>query len=457
MINTLYLPELRELLAQNNTAELEEFCVALHPARTAEFMEGLSAEETWEVLRHANAANCVEVFIYIERDKQVLIVESQDQAEVAAMIAAMPPDDRVDLLKETDNRIVAELLPLIPAEERRDILRLRAYPEGSAGALMTTEFAKLSENLSVGDALGELAHQAEHLETIYYIYVVDDRQDDRLRGLVSARQLVSAMGKPDTRLCDLMERDLIVVNVLDDQEEMAGKVARYNLLAIPVVDEEHRMLGIITHDDVIDVMREEATEDAHRIAGVAPLVESYLDTHLLTLTWKRGIWVTVLFFAALITALVLHRYEQHRAWWPWLVVFIPLVISSGGNSGNQSATLVITGLAAGDINLRDWLHVIWRELLIGVLLGGFLSIIGFIAACILVSQSSLYTAIALAITLLLVVVCGTISGAVLPLLFKRLGLDPALMSNPFVAGIIDIVGIVIYMTVASMLLPAPTL
>ena len=453
MFNTLYLPELRELLAQNNSAEMKEFSVALHPARAAEFMEGLTPAETWMVLQHADLARRVEVFSYIEQDKQIEIVRTQDRREIAKVFAEMPADDRVDLLNEIDDKIVSEILPLVPAEERRDILRLRAYPEGTTGALMTTEFAKLRESLTVAEAFAELGCQAEQLETIYYLYITDDHQDDRLRGLVSARQLVSAIGKPNTRLSELMERDLVVVNVWADQEEMAETVAKFDLLAIPVIDDDQRMLGIITHDDVIDVMREEATEDAHRIAGVNPLEESYLDTHLLRLTWKRGLWVTVLFFAALLTAFLLDHYEQYRQWWPWLVLFIPLVISSGGNSGNQSATLVITALSIGDIHLRDWLRVVWRELAIGLLMGSFLSFIGFIAAFLLIKDNAVVSAAVLALTLLLVVVCGTILGASLPLLFKRIGLDPALMSNPFVAGIIDILGIVIYMSVACTLLP----
>ena len=453
MINTLYLPELRESLAANNSAELREFCIAMHPARTAEFMEGLTATEAWNVVIHAELMRRVEIFSYIQVARQLEIVESADRAEVAELIAQMPSDDRVDLLKQVQPIAVAELLPLLPAEERRDILRLRAFPEGTAGSLMTTEFAKLSADLTVSEALEELSRQAEELETIYYLYVVDGQQLDHLMGLVSARQIISAIGKPSVRLSDLMERDLVTVDVLDDQEEMADKVARYDLMAIPVVDEENRILGIITHDDVIDVMREEATEDAHRIAAVDPLEESYLKTPLVTLMWKRAIWLAVLFFAALLTAFALSRYEEKLQLWTWLVLFIPLVISSGGNSGNQSATLIITAMRSGDVTVLDWGQIVWRELLQGLLLGSILALIGLLSAWIFVPEvRELRPALVLPLTLLLVVVCGTISGAILPLTFKRLGLDPAMMSNPFVAGIIDIVGIVIYMNVAMMLL-----
>jgi magnesium transporter len=448
MINTLYLPELREMLAENNEAELREFCVALHPARTAEFMEGLNADEIWRVLQYAEPATRDEIFGFFPEDKQIEILETQDRGEVAGLLAEMSPDDRVDLLDETDEAVVQELLPLMPADERRDILRLRSYPEDSAGAVMTTDFAKLAESLTVRQALAELGRQAEELETIYYLYVVDEA--DHLRGVVSARQLVSAMTHPETHLAELMETDVAAVDVLDDQEVVASKVARYDLLAIPVVDDEHRMLGIVTHDDVIDVMREEAVEDAQRIAGVAPLEESYMRTSIFTLSWKRGVWLTILFFAAISTAFALQAYLHAIEAYAWLVMFIPLVISSGGNSGNQTATLVITGLATGDVQLRDWLRVIRRELMMGLLLGGFLALFGFVAAA-LVAQDLLSGGV-VAVTLVLVVLAGTLAGSILPLFFKRLGLDPALMSNPFVAGIVDILGIVIYMNVALLLL-----
>jgi magnesium transporter len=479
MINTLYLPELREMLAEQNEDELREFCSALHPARTAEFMEGLSASEAWEVLKYADQRTREEVFTFLDPDKQIEIFETQDRGEIAELIAELAADDRVDLLDEVAPQVVKELLPLLPADERREILRLRAYPEGSAGAVMTTEAAKLSESLTVREALEELSRQAEELETIYYLYIVDET--DHLRGLVSARKLVSAIGKPDTQLADLMETDLVSADVMEDQESVAQKVAHYDLLAIPVVDHEHRMLGIITHDDVIDVLREEALEDAHRIAAVQPLEQGYLKTELLTLTWKRGMWLTILFFAALLTALALRHYDEHLSRFVWLAWFLPLIISSGGNSGSQAATLIITALATGDVKLSDWLRVVLRELASGLLLGGFLALIGYAAAVVVLhnagekaetaevvdsadqkppagedersgqgtSEANKWiTALIIPITVLLVVICGTLCGSVLPLLFERLGLDPALMSNPFVAGIVDIVGIVIYMNVA---------
>ncbi len=243
-----------------------------------------------------------------------------------------------------------------------------------------------------------------------------------------------------------MESDIVVARAAEDQEVVARKVARFDLLAIPVVDDDQRMVGIITHDDVIDVFREEAAEDAHRIGAVGPLEHSYLQTHLVTLSWKRGLWLAILFATGSLTALAMRHYQFIQEQWVWLGWFVPLIISSGGNSGSQSATLVITAMATGDIGPKDWLRVVGRELAVGLMLGAFLGLIGFIAAALLLAN--IWQAAILPITLLLVVTCGTLSGSALPLLFRRLGLDPALMSTPFVAAIIDVVGIVIYMNMA---------
>ena len=444
MIETLYLPELREMLTERNAEELQTFCTALHPARTAEFMEGLSVQESWDVLQYADASTRTEIFSYFDLEKQMAIIEAVAPEDAAQLLDDLPPDEAVDLLNEVDDEKAESLQQLLPTEERRQLLRLRQYPEATAGAIMTTEFARLSETATVKESMEIIGKQAEELETIYYIYVVDD--EDHLRGIVSARQLVVAMRKPDTLVRDLMECDVVSVDVDLDQEEVANKVAQFDFLAIPVVDEEHHMLGIITHDNIIDVVREEATEDAHRFAGVEPLERGYLQTDMLSLAWSRGIWLIVFFFGALLTAPVLRHYEEDIKQIAWLVIFIPLVISSGGNSGNQSATLIITALSTGDIEQEDWRRVVRRELVIGLLLGGLLAFFGALVAVFLAPPP--WASLILALTLVLVVLCGTVFGSTLPLVFHRLGLDPALMSNPFVACLVDVLGVIIYMSVA---------
>ena len=256
------------------------------------------------------------------------------------------------------------------------------------------------------------------------------------------------MRQPDMQLGELMETDVVTVNIADDQEAVANRVAQLDLLAIPVVDDEYHMLGIITHDDVIDVFTEEATEDAHRAAAVEPLEETYLRTGILMLSWKRGIWLAILFFFAAVTAWALRLYEQRLESVAWLAWFIPLIISSGGNTGSQSSTLIITGLVRSHLALSDWFHVICRELLMGLVLGSGLALLGLAVSMLFGSTLGWQAMLVVPLTLVLVVIAGTFTGSVLPLVFEKLGWDPALMSNPFVTGIIDILGIVIYMNVA---------
>ena len=450
MINTLYLPELREMLAENDSDGLRNFCEALNPVRAAEFMSGLNSEETWRVIQQTDLESRVDIFSYLDPDKKNDVLENCQIDEVAELVAELPPDDRVDLLQGIDAKRRNKLLSIIPVEARRDFQRLSQYPEGTAGAVMTTEIARLTEDLTTHEALNEIARQIEDYETIYYLYVVD--AEDRLRGIVSARQLLAGMRQSDIRLHDIMESDLVLAHVDEDQEDVADKVAKMDLLAIPVVDNQHKLLGIITHDDVIDVVREEATEDAHRIGAVDPLDQSYLRTSLLTLSWKRGIWLSFLFFFALITTIALDNYESVMDKWKWLMAFIPLVISSGGNSGSQSATLIITALSRKHVEVGDLAKVVVRELSVGLLLGGALAALGFIASLFIIPAGMAASAFfIIPLTLLAVVICGTLIGSVLPIAFESIGWDPAIMSTPLVAGIVDIIGIVIYVNLAILL------
>jgi magnesium transporter len=448
MINTLYLPELREMLELSDVEGLHEFCVALHPARTAEFMEGLTAAEAWTVLQAADPTTRVEIFGYLDREKQIEIIETCDPESISPLIADMPADDRVDLLNAIDEEVAGNLLSLVPADKRRDIQRLQAYPEGTAGSVMTTEVARMPESLTVRGALEELSRIAENLETIYYIYIVDD--NNHLRGAVSARQLVTHLNKPKMPITELMERNLVTVEATDDQEAVAAKVADYDFLAIPVVDNEQHLVGIITHDDVIDVLQREATEDAYLAGAVGPLEEGYLSIPWFEFTRHRAPWLAILFGGAIMTIFALKSYHKTIDQVAWLVLFLPLIVSCGGNSGSQSATLIIRALTTKEITPALWLAVVWRELMIGLALGLFLGAIGYVLGCIV--APSFMAALVIPITLILVVTCGTLVGSLMPLLFARLGWDPALMSAPFVTVIVDILGIVVYMNVALLML-----
>lgn len=455
MINTLYLPELREMLATDDDAGLREFCTALHPGMIAEFMEGLTGSETWAVLQHADPPLRAEIYSYLEQSKQIEICETQDRDEIAALIGDLPPDDRVDLLTEVAPSTVAELMPLVSVEDRRDIRRLSAYPEGTAGAVMTTAFARVREDFTARQALDEVVRQAADLETIYYVYVVDEAS--HLQGVVSSRQLFSAMRRPETPVRDLMEREVLTVLATDDQEDVAQKVARFDFMAIPVVDEERHIVGIITHDDVIDVMVEEATEDAHRMGGIAPIAEDILEASFATIWRKRALWLSVLFVAELFTFSALAQFEHAIAAIVALSLFVPLCISTGGNSGSQAATLITRALALGQVTTRDWFRVFRHEIFMGLSLGLTLGAIAFVRAA-LTPQSVLGNAdrwmLACVIAQAVALIClwGTLVGSMLPLVFKRLGIDPGIASSPFVATFVDVTGILIYFSIAEVYL-----
>ncbi len=450
MLNTLYLPELREMLQHQDAEGLRVFCETLHPSRTADFMAGLTSSEQWRVIQPAELDTRTLIFSFLDWDQQIQIVSEEDLGEVALVIADLPSDDRVDLLNDVDPAIVKRLLDLLPVEERRDIMRLSQYPEGTAGAVMTTDVVRLKIDGTVRSALDELADQANDSEMVYYLFVVDE--GNFLRGVVSARELVSAMRHPDQLLSEIMKTDLIAARVMDDQEKVAELVARIDLLAIPIVDDRGRLLGIVTHDDIIDVVLEEATEDAQQMAAVQPLEDSYMRTSVFELSWKRGVWLAILFLCSLFTAVALQQFQGEVL--PWMIAFIPLVISSGGNSGSQSATLIITAMSRGDVSLKDWKKVVAREINMGLLLGGALALMGLATMYMFptVLAEGSFAKFVVPLTLFLIVMAGTLTGSVLPLVFNKIGWDPAIMSNPLVAGIMDVLGIVIYVKVATLIL-----
>ena len=441
----LLLPDLRELLDASDVAGLAEFCEALHPAAVAEVLEGLEAAESWQVLSSCSPVRQAEIFSFIDLPDQLELVETVPREQFSRLIEEMAPDDRVDLLERLDPERVDNLLPIVAQAERRDIQRLLSFPEDSAGSIMTTEYASLPAETTVVEAIDLLRQQAPDRETIYYVYVIDEGR--RLRGFISLRELILA--RPETRVDSIMERDVISVRVDDDQEEVAQRLARFDFIAIPVVDEQNQLVGIVTHDDAMDVAQEEADEDAYRSGAVVPLEDDYLSTPLVTLAWKRGGWLIVLLFAAVLTALALKSLKQDldADALQWMALFIPLVLASGGNAGSQSATLIVRALAISQFGREESVRVLVRELVLAGFLGGGLAILSFLTAMWFV-EATVPQAAVVGITVFLVVAMGTVTGAMLPLGFRRMGLDPALMSNPLIAAVVDVVGVVIYYNVA---------
>lgn len=441
MYDPLLLPELREMLIENDTRAMREFCEVFHPGVVAENLEALSPAECWRVLAEASLSRRGEIFSFFSLPRQMELVATIDRPHLSALIEVMSSDDRVDLLKNIEPSQVELLLPLVAQAERDDIRKLLSYPEHSAGSIMTTEYASLREDTTVRDALAQLRTQSPNRETIYYVYVIDDAR--HLHGFISLRKLFLA--RPDALVSELMDRDVISVRVDEDQEVVANKIARYDFIAMPVVDDQGRLVGIITHDDVLDVLQQEATEDVHRLGGVEPLADSYLSTPFVTLAWKRGIWLVLLLVAGFGTSAVLRHYKNETERGEWLVWFLPVVLASGGNAGSQSATLIIRALALGQLNRETRFRIGRRELSTGLALGSTLALLGFLL-------SSMYVPIldagVVAGTLALVVTFGTCNGTLLPIILKQMGMDPALMSNPLIASLSDILGVLIYYNVA---------
>lgn len=449
-IASILTPELREMLGTNDADGLREFCEAMHPASTAEFLEELEAAETWQVLAHTNPARQAAIFEYLPEQQKLTMIRCANRERLAHLLAVMASDDRVDLLRDLEPELRDELLPLVAHAERQDIRRLLSYPEDSAGAVMTTDYVWFPEDLTVGEALARLRLQAPDRATIYYVYVLD--ADRRLLGVVTLRQLILA--KPSAKLGEIMKRNVVSVLVDENKEQAAQRLAHFDFIAMPVVDQNDRLVGIITHDDVMDVVVEAATEDAHRMGAVGPMEESYLEADFVTVWRKRAFWLACLFIAQLFTFTAMLYFDNAMKALPVLALFVPLCISTGGNSGSQAATLITRAIALGQVTARDWLRVLRHELLMGIALGLTLGAIGFVRAW-LTPEKALERAdpwrLALVIAQSVTAIClwGTLVGSMLPLAFKRIGVDPGMASTPFVATLVDVTGIVIYFSVAT--------
>ena len=429
-----------------------------------ERLSGPELMESWAVLSDDEKVEGFRVLRRPEREDFFLELSSRDQATIVerlppeqrrSWLRLLAPDDAADVIQhvEPDERDgwLAQLDPVT----RRDVSALLAYAEDDAGGLMSPRFARVRPDMSVDEAITYLRRQArQRVETIYYAYVLGS--DQRLLGVVSFRDLFTA--RPEQRVEDVMIRDLVFARDTMDQEEMSRLFAQHDLIAIPVLDDEGRMKGLVTVDDIVDVVQEEATEDIQRLGGSEALDAPYLSVSIPQMIRKRGIWLAVLFMGELLTATAMGHFEEDIERAVVLALFVPLIISSGGNSGSQATTLVIRAMALGEVKLRDWWRVARREVLSGLGLGAILGTLGVVRILGWNAVSGVYGdhAVALAITvgftLLSVVLWGCIAGSMLPFLLRRIGLDPASASAPFVATLVDVSGLVIYFTVASLVL-----
>ncbi len=415
----------------------------------------LSGTERIDGFRQVDPAEADDFFLSLSAREQAQMLLTMPPGERRLWLRLLPPDDAADAIQQVAKEERGELLDLLDDASRREVTALLAYAEDAAGGLMSPRFARLRPEMTVDEAIRYLRRQArERIETIYYAYVLDHEQ--RLCGVVSFRDLF--MAPQNTLLADVMHTNVTSVEENLDQESVARIMAEHDLNAVPVVDEAGRMKGIVTIDDVVDVVQQAATEDIQKLGGMEALDTPYMETALWSLIKKRAGWLSVLFLGELLTASAMGRYEDEIAKAVILALFVPLIISSGGNSGSQATTLIIRAMALGEIALHDWWRIIRRELAAGLLLGLILATLGMVRILIwqtlFQSYGEHYLAVAftVAVSLVGVVTWGTVAGSMLPFAIRRLGADPASASAPFVATLVDVSGLVIYFNVGRLLL-----
>jgi magnesium transporter len=458
---TLIGPELKDLLREE-PASVAEFLEEVHPEDIADIIDDLTAEETATVMTHIPAEVAAPIFERLEPARQQDVLARMETNAAAALVGSMASDDRADLVQELEEEPREKILAALEPDDARDVRALSEFAENTAGGLMTTDFIGLPPTLTVREAIEEIRQRADEVETVYYVYVLlldkgEGEGDDgpkKLLGVASLRDLL--LGEGAQTLGEVMTENVITVAPELDQEEVARTLAKYDLSAVPVVDKFGRLLGVITFDDVMDVLVQEQTEDVQKLAGVEPVEESYFDTGFWRFISARARWLIALFIGELFTGTALARYEDAFHAVATLVLFIPLVISSGGNSGSQSATIVIRAMAVGEIKDGDAFRVLRREFGQGIVLGLILGVIGFIRAFLWRPRVAhqFKIAVIVSLTLVAVVTIGTVVGSVMPILLRRMRFDPAVSSTPFIASLVDVLGIVAYFSIAKALLGA---
>jgi magnesium transporter len=433
----------------------------------AEQSQGLSSEDLWDAWPVLSAEDRKSGFLLLAREDQEEFFVGLTTRDQYALLTSLPagrrrslirllaPDDAVDLVQAAEPKDREGLFTLFDAPTREEVMALLAYEEDAAGGLMSTRYARVRPEMTVGEAIGYLRKQARtNLETLYYVYVLDEQQ--RLLGVVSLRELFAS--EPSTRVRDIMHRDFLFVRADQDQESVSRVFAENDLVAVPVVDADGKIHGIVTIDDIVDVVQEEATEDFQKAGGTEALDAPYLAVDLVQMVKKRAGWLSALFLGEMLTASAMAHFEDEIARAVVLALFVPLIISSGGNSGSQATTIVIRAMALGELRLRDWWRVARREVAAGITLGLALGSIGFLRIVVWQAFAPLYgphyklVAMTVAGSLVGVVTFGTVAGSLLPFVLKRLGFDPASASAPFVATLVDVSGLVIYFSIASIIL-----
>ncbi len=449
-LSTLLAPDLEEAL-KTNPAQAAELADELHAADLAELIDGLKDEPAAMMLAALSVSSAAAALDAMDHNRRVQIFEKLDRGLAAHIADAMSADERADLFAALSEEIRSDLLARMPRDASLDVRELLRYPENTAGGLMTTDYVAIDPNITVERAIEDVRRTAADKETIYEAYAVDP--NGTLVGAVSLRDLV--LGRAGQPISAIMNADVISVPPELDQEDVARLFEHYDMLALPVVDATRKMLGIVTVDDVVSVLKKEQAEDIQKLGAVAPTEEPYFQTDFWTFVRKRAGWLIVIFMGEILTASVLEHYEDARRTFMAIEVFVPLIISSGGNTGSQASSLVIRGMALGEFGVGDAVRILWREVRMGLVLGAILGVIGVLRAAFIGDSGGGGMPLAVGLSLIAVVAFGSVVGAGLPLLIKRLGFDPAVSSGPFIASLVDVLGIMLYLKIAITILGSP--
>jgi len=457
MKNPLLAPELRDYLESDNTEALTLFLDSGHPRVIADFLSALTPSEAWTILSVGDLSHAAEIFSEMEDWFQADVAETLSRQELAHLVTEMSPDDRVDLLGRIPENRRLRILSALAVAEREDIRKLSAYDEGSAGSAMTSDYATLSPELTAMEAIDKLRHEAPDKETIYYAYVLDEKRC--LIGFVSLKDLILAA--PHEKVEEIMNVGVISVRVSDDQEFAARQIQKYSLLALPVINGGDALVGIITHDDAIDIITKEHTEDLEKFMAIQGSHDaaSYLRTPAMTHFKNRVFWVVGLAATGLISGGILHHFEATLSSLMILALYMPMLADTGGNTGSQSATVVIRALALNEITAKDMVQVLWKELRIALMLATVLAAVAWFKVELLSGGTPLPGGFTLTqvggvivLALAIQVVTSTLVGALLPLGAAKLKLDPAVVASPALTTVVDITGLLIYFTCARVIL-----
>ncbi|HQI16638.1 MAG TPA: magnesium transporter [Bacillota bacterium] len=435
---------IKDYIEEKNYSEIKKALEDMQPADIAELLEELDTKNSLLVFRMLHKDVAVEVFAHLSVKQQTSFTLMIKEDELKEILEELYFDDKIDYLEEMPSSVVKKILKNSPETERKLINQFLNYPENSAGSLMTIELVDLKKELTIDEALLRIRRTALDKETIYTCYVTDNNR--KLEGTVSLKDLVIAPG--NKKVVDIMETDPIYVRTIDDQEEVANLFKKYDLLSVPVVDQENRLVGIITIDDIVDVIEEEASEDIQIMHGLAPNEEEYLKTDIITLAKQRIFWLLFLMLSATITGSIIESFQGSLEKAVGLAVFIPMLMGTGGNAGTQSSTLVIRGIALGEVALNDMPKVIWRELRISLMVGVSLAVVNFIRVYYL-GGNSFTVSVVVSVTLIFTIMIAKVIGVLLPLFAKAINIDPAIMASPLISTIVDALTLLSYFKIAE--------